>query len=220
MNNHKQMSDSLPVCFLLALSGGCMDAYSYLYRGKVFANAQTGNMLLFGINLAQQQLNAALRYLWPILAFIFGIILSDLIRYKAKSKTFHWRLFSVLLEIIALCFACWMPLSLNALSNMLISFVCGLQVETFRSVNGNAIATTMCIGNLRSGTFYLGQYFQTFQSKYLRKASLYYFVIFFFVLGAVLESFLLDIFFEKALLFSVSLLIIVCCLMFFSTNDE
>ena len=47
-----QMSESAVVNLILALSGGCMDAYSYLYRGEVFANAQTGNMLLFGVNAA------------------------------------------------------------------------------------------------------------------------------------------------------------------------
>ena len=46
-----QMSDSVEVAAFLAFSGGVMDAYSYLVRGGVFANAQTGNLLLFGINL-------------------------------------------------------------------------------------------------------------------------------------------------------------------------
>ena len=30
---------------LLTLSGGLQDAYTYLRRGKVFANAQTGNIV-------------------------------------------------------------------------------------------------------------------------------------------------------------------------------
>lgn len=30
-----------------------MDAYSYLYRGEVFANAQTGNILLLSVCLSQ-----------------------------------------------------------------------------------------------------------------------------------------------------------------------
>ena len=36
------MSESLLIGALLAVSGGLMDAYSYLFRGQVFANAQTG----------------------------------------------------------------------------------------------------------------------------------------------------------------------------------
>ena len=55
MKRAKQTSESIELGILLALSGGFMDAYSYLARGQVFANAQTGNMLLFGVNLARGQ---------------------------------------------------------------------------------------------------------------------------------------------------------------------
>lgn len=41
-----QISESIRLGALLAISGGMMDAYSYIMRGHVFANAQTGNMLL------------------------------------------------------------------------------------------------------------------------------------------------------------------------------
>ena len=45
-----QQSETLPVGILLALSGGYMDAYTYLFRDHVFANAQTGNLVLFAVN--------------------------------------------------------------------------------------------------------------------------------------------------------------------------
>ncbi|MFR1872716.1 MAG: YoaK family protein, partial [Coprococcus sp.] len=47
MKRSRQMSESIRLGIILALSGGFMDAYSYMCRGKVFANAQTGNILLF-----------------------------------------------------------------------------------------------------------------------------------------------------------------------------
>lgn len=53
MKHSKQMSESVRLGILLALSGGLMDAYSYIVRDRVFANAQTGNMLLFGVNLSE-----------------------------------------------------------------------------------------------------------------------------------------------------------------------
>ena len=46
-----QMSESLVLGLLLAVSGGFFDAYTYLCRGGVFANAQTGNIVLFGARL-------------------------------------------------------------------------------------------------------------------------------------------------------------------------
>ena len=42
-----QRSESFLVGALLAVSGGFLDAYTYLCRGGVFANAQTGNMISF-----------------------------------------------------------------------------------------------------------------------------------------------------------------------------
>ena len=44
--NRGQMSESFLTAVFLSLSGGLQDAYTYLFRGKVFANAQTGNIVL------------------------------------------------------------------------------------------------------------------------------------------------------------------------------
>ena len=45
------MSDSLIIMILLNLSGGTQDACSYFLRDHVFANAQTGNIVLMGCYL-------------------------------------------------------------------------------------------------------------------------------------------------------------------------
>ena len=70
----KNLSNSFIVYAILALSGGFMDAYSYMCRGKVFANAQTGNILLLGINISERNWQMALHYLVPVLAFAIGIL--------------------------------------------------------------------------------------------------------------------------------------------------
>ena len=44
-----QMSETLFLGALLTVTGGFLDAYTYLCRGKVFANAQTGNIVLLGV---------------------------------------------------------------------------------------------------------------------------------------------------------------------------
>ena len=73
MKHSMQISESIGLGTILALSGGFMDAYSYIERGKVFANAQTGNMLLFGVNLSEGNYQTMLNYLFPVLAFALGI---------------------------------------------------------------------------------------------------------------------------------------------------
>ena len=48
-----QTSESITVGLFLALSGGFMDAYSYINRGKVFANAETGNIILMTLKICE-----------------------------------------------------------------------------------------------------------------------------------------------------------------------
>ena len=50
----KQMSESFLTAAFLSLSGGLQDAYTYIYRGHVFANAQTGNIVLLSQSIAER----------------------------------------------------------------------------------------------------------------------------------------------------------------------
>ena len=83
MKHKFQISESIRLGAILALSGGFMDAYSYMERGEVFANAQTGNMLLFGVHLSQGDFQNTMKYLFPVLAFALGIALAEVVRAKA-----------------------------------------------------------------------------------------------------------------------------------------
>ena len=46
IHNGRQMSDSFRTALFIVLSGGFQDAYTYRCRDAVFANAQTGNIVL------------------------------------------------------------------------------------------------------------------------------------------------------------------------------
>ncbi len=66
------------------------------------------------------------------------------------------------LEFVLITVVGFIPLGqYDVVANVLISFVCSMQVETFRRVHGHPFASTMCTGNLRSGTEALCQYFKT-----------------------------------------------------------
>ena len=78
---HRQMSESFITAAFLSVSGGLQDAYTYIFRGKVFANAQTGNIVLFGVNLQKRDFTQAFYYFVPILAFAVGVILVEIIKY-------------------------------------------------------------------------------------------------------------------------------------------
>jgi uncharacterized membrane protein YoaK (UPF0700 family) len=57
-----------------------------------------------------------------------------------------------------------------------------MQVQAFRKVNGFAYASTMCIGNLRSGTDALSVFVRERKKEQLFKAIHYFGIIFFFAL--------------------------------------
>ena len=97
-----QMSESVAMGLLLALTGGFLDAYTYVARGRVFANAQTGNIVLLGMNLADRNFSAALSYLIPIVAFVAGVAMAEVIRHHNRWEALHWRQITVLFEIVTL----------------------------------------------------------------------------------------------------------------------
>lgn len=215
MKKEKQMSESLVLGIVLALSGGFMDAYSYLCRDQVFANAQTGNLLLMGINLAGQNFKLAFHYFCPVLAFTVGIILSELVRHRWEEiGLLHWRQVSVFMEAMILFIVAFIPHGMSLFANSFTSLACGIQVESFRKIHGNGIATTMCIGNLRSGTQNFCDYILYKKRENLRKGMLYYGIIFCFVLGAVIGSGIIAVLQERAILICSVILFIAFLLMF------
>jgi len=165
---------------LLTLSGGLQDAYTYLRRGKVFANAQTGNIVLLGQSLFDWDWGRAARYLLPVLAFALGVAAAEAIRVRRP----RWQRRVLLWEILLLFLVGFIPHSLDQLANALVSFSCAMQVQAFRKVEGFVFASTMCIGNLRSGMESLCAFLRTGDHQERRKARLYFFLIFLFALGA------------------------------------
>lgn len=221
IKERRQMSDAFRTALFIILSGGYQDAYTYCCRGKVFANAQTGNIVLMSVNLFDGDLQKAVRYVIPLLAFLAGIIAAESVHHRFKNiEKIHWRQIVILCEIIMLFAVGFMPQGLNAVANALVSFVCAMQVQTFRKVRGHAYASTMCIGNMRSGTDALCAYFHTHDKKILQKSMTYFAVIGVFALGAGCGSVLTARYAEKGIWVSCILLTISFLMMFVREDVE
>ena len=212
---HGQMSESFLTAAFIILSGGLQDAYTYLCRGKVFANAQTGNIVLFSAYLFDGEWEHCVRYLIPVLSFLLGIFAAECVhRHFKYMEKVHWRQLIVLAEIILLFGVGFLPQSVNTFANAVVSFVCAMQVQTFRKVRGHAYASTMCIGNMRSGTEALCIYFHTRDREVLYKALTYFGVIGLFAVGAGLGARLTDGLAEQVILISCVLLAVSFLIMF------
>ena len=148
MDHHKrvQTSEAFINSAFLAVSGGFQDAYTYFTRDGVFSNAQTGNVVLMSERFMNGEVKAGLHYLIPLTAFFLGVLLAERIQEKFRyARRLHWRQGILLVEIILLFLVGFIPGNLNVLATTLVSFSCALQVQTFRKVEGNAYASTMCL---------------------------------------------------------------------------
>lgn len=210
----KQMSETFFLGAILAIVGGYLDAYTYISRGHVFANAQTGNIILLGINIAELSFQKAIVYLLPIFCFFLGVLVSEIIKSKEESISIHWRQIIILIECLVLFAVGFIPTKANIVANVLVSFVCALQVESFRKVHGYVYATTMCTGNLRSGTESLYRFIENKDKNYLKKSLHYFGIIVFFVIGAVLGTLITNKVGIKAVLVCTVALLVVFILMF------
>lgn len=209
-----QTSESFRLSAILSFSGGLQDAYTYNVRGHVFANAQTGNVVLMSQSFMTGSWNAGLHYLLPLISFAAGVFITEQIEYRCKHhKRVHWRQLVLLIEILLLGIVGFLPTELNVAANMLVSLSCAMQVQAFRKVHGYGYASTMCIGNLRSGTESLSHYLRNKDKASLNKALHFFGIILIFAIGAGVGGVLSVVFYVRTIWISPILLAVVAVMM-------
>ena len=184
---HIPVHETLKIGLCLAFVGGFLDVYTYLLRGGVFANAQTGNLVLMGIGLAQGDVLKTLYCLVPVAAFFVGVLLTEALKHRFSNRAFlEWQHVVIVAEIVLLFCVGFVPVSVpNAIVNVTISFICSMQTNSFRKTRGLPYATTMCTGNLRSSAEQCFLFFAQKDRKAGHNALRYLSVIGAFALGAV-----------------------------------
>lgn len=223
LHSKQQMSESFLIGMLLAIVGGFLDAYTYIVRGGVFANAQTGNIVLMGINLAMGKWLEAFSCFIPIFAFVCGVFVDEWIRkFFLPKPVIHWRQIVILFEMLLLFIVAFLPLGgkYDLIANVLVSFVCSLQAQSFRKIHGLPYATTMCTGNLRSGTELIFRFTQNQNIAECKKAADYYGIILFFVLGAGIGALLAKRYGCFTVAFSNILLFLACVLLSIRSKEK
>lgn len=210
-----QMSEAFITAAFLSVSGGLQDAYTYIARGKVFANAQTGNVILLTQSLLNKNRGGVIHYIIPLIFFAVGIAAADFIRdICGKSKLLHWRQAVILVEIILLFTVAFIPPEMDTFANAIVSFSCAMQVQAFRKINGAAFASTMCIGNIRSGVSSFYAYLKGRQPYQLRLSLNYLAIIILFAIGSGIGCLGISRWGEKTIWLSCILLTVSFLLMF------
>ena len=217
---NRQISESIEVGIFLALSGGFMDAYSYINRGKVFANAETGNIILMALKVCEGKFFEAVNYLIPIVSFAVGVGICEIIKYrKERINMIHWRQILVLFEIFAFIVVGFLPQEMNRVANSIISMISGIRFATFPKIRGTAMATTMCTGNLKTGTQNMYRGIKTGDKSAIEKGLYYYVCILVFILGTTVGYFAVKLMAEKAIFLAALAMINIFIMMFKEFED-
>lgn len=214
--------ESLPVGILLAMAGGFLDAYTYLFHGEVFASMQSGNVILLGINLSTGNFSQAMHYLPPITLFLFGIVVTNYLQHHfSRGGWIVWQNAALIFEAIGIfilgCFAQRLP---NVTVDAGLSFFAAIQYAAYRKLAGMPYATTMTTGNLRSLADYL--YLRLFKkdTTVTPKIISIALIIGGFFVGAVLSSLLGTILFHHTIWLVSVILVAVLAITISSQNSK
>ncbi|MBV9641398.1 MAG: DUF1275 domain-containing protein [Mycobacteriaceae bacterium] len=143
-------STTLRFALLLTAANGFLDSYTYLARGGVFANVQTGNVIFAAIDLAHWHWGNTLAHLWPILAFLAGVTLASHIKsgrvHKVIGHPLRW---TMAVQASVLAVMGFVPASVpHSFVNVPISFVSAMQMGLFRSIGDLVYLPVATTGNL------------------------------------------------------------------------
>lgn len=183
----ENIAESFRLAIFLTLTGGFQDAYSYFARGGVFANAQTGNVILLARELVRGDFEGSIRYIVPIIAFSIGVFIAINLQATLDDKiTFNWRQIVLLTEIV-IAFSCaFIPETYNNVCNAVLSLSCAMQITAFKKIKGLSTNTAMCVGNIRNAGEHLAKYFILKDKNILKNSLHYYVIVFVFAIGAAL----------------------------------
>ncbi|HEY0277133.1 MAG TPA: YoaK family protein [Solirubrobacterales bacterium] len=143
---------SLRLALLLATIAGFLDAYSYLERGGVFANAQSANVVLFGVRASAGAWGQALHYLPPIGAFAVGIAIGEALqRWPERIALRRPARAAITVELAILLAVGFVPQHYpDVIAVCALSFAAALQSVMFADLRGRSYSSILATINLRT----------------------------------------------------------------------
>lgn len=210
MKENQTKSSAYLICerkeiyYALIAVAGVFGAYTYMLRGNVFCNAQSGNVVLMGIALGSGRLKEALYYLIPISAYLLGAFVSELLPNPVKHHLpIRWDTLLIGLEMVVVLFLGFLPLSAPVqIAQVTINFIASMQYNTFRQAEGVPMATTFATNHIRQIGIGLAKEVRHLHSpdkSHRKKLHEHFAMLVFFLTGAVIGALLCNVAQEKAI---------------------
>lgn len=212
---------TVEVAALLSLSGGFLDAFTYVGHGEVFANAMTGNVVFLGIFAAAGDWMHAARHVPPIIAFFAGVFLAQTLRLIAKrSGGPSTALPCLMLEILFLAGLAILPQTTADIWIVLtVSFAAALQNSSFTKVEAWSYNSVMTTGNLRrcAESLFAGT-IPRFDPGAVRQARVFATICGAFLIGALLGAWVTPLLGNPTLWIAAAILVIALILCWWRPN--
>lgn len=209
------------VFYLLIVVAGMFGAYTYVLRGNVFCNAQTGNVVLMGLALGGGKWRQALYYLIPISAYLLGAFVSEWFPNPIKRRLpIRWDTLFIAIEMLVVLGVGLIPLSAPVqISQVIINFIASMQYNTFRQAEGVPMATTFVTNHIRQigvGLAKEVKHRRTGDTSHRQRLLAHSAMVFFFLLGAVVGTALCHLFAEKAIWWTLLPLDVILCALLYA----
>lgn len=187
--------EKLRLGLIMAGIGGFINAYSYLLFGQRFAAAQSGNVIMLGLSLAQGQVDRLWHFCLPLICFSLGQSLSYALRRLANHRHINVQ------ELALLAMVGLLGLSLISASFWsedatvaCLALFSGIQVDVFSHIKGLPYANVMMTGNVKVSAYLLTRGIAE-KNKHLVKQGLEkYAVMASFILGVLFAVWLVNLF--------------------------
>lgn len=196
-------------CMLMMIAG-FWGGFTFSLRGKVFVNAQTGNLVSLSLGLATWDLPLIKNALATFLAYFCGIITSELISKPInKISPYAWERILLFFSLVVTLILGFVPESAPyELTNFSIAFTAAMQFNTFEKAHGMGMATPFCTNHVKQASANFVRFLRTGDRAKKRISLSHLSMILSFVIGATLAIFLGKFILGKAIWASSILLFI------------
>jgi len=191
--------------------GGFWGGYTILNYMDIFANAQTGNLVLLALALGEGNWSRVLYLILPITAYFLGALVSEAIAGPIKKlHLIRWDTLFIIIEIIAIVILGLIPETAPfQITQITINFICSMQYNTFRQAQGIPMATTFCTNPLRQLAISVTKFAKHREKAQRVRLLSHLLMLAVFVVGGVISTVLCHLFLGKAIFAALIPLLIV-----------
>lgn len=206
----------------LIFSSGFLGGFTFWVRGKLFVNAQTGNLILLSTGIGTFDKVVIKNTMALLILYFLGVVTAEIFSQKLKEiKYLIWEKTLLIISIFSTLLIGFIPESYPYEFTLYpVAFIVAMQFATFEKAHGMGMATGFCTNHLKQTATNLVRFVRTKDSLKLKTSLSHFSMIVSFVLGTSLAVFLGEMMNEKIIWFITIVYIIIFIIFCKSCNEE